>query len=86
MMPFSARMPNASYTACREIVADLGANVLGDVVRRAVRSPRHRPQHRQALSRDLDTVFAKDFGWIVTHAPIIEQFWTLSRISLIPTI
>ena len=47
--------------------ADLGANIFGDVIRRAVGPTRDRPQHGHALGRDLDTVFAKDFGWIVTH-------------------
>ena len=46
---------------------DLGANVLGDFFRRTMGPTRHRPKHGQALSRDLDTVFAKDFGWIVRH-------------------
>jgi len=32
---------------------------------------RYRPQHGQALSRDLDTVFAKHFGWVVKHDLIV---------------
>jgi len=63
---------------------DLGANILGDVIRLAMRAPRDRPKHRQALSRDLDTVFAKDFLSIVTHAGIIGKIWTLSIIRFIP--
>ncbi len=35
-----------------------------DVVRRAVGPTRYRPQHSQALSRDLDTVFAKGAGCV----------------------
>jgi hypothetical protein len=46
---------------------NLGANVLGDIIRRAVGPTRHRPQYSQALRRDLDTMFPKEFGWIVTH-------------------
>lgn len=38
--------------------ADLSANGLGEVVRRGVGPSRHCPQHRQALGRDLDTMFA----------------------------
>ena len=44
---------------------DLGANVLGDAIRRAMRATRDRPQHGQALGRDLETMFAKEVGWIV---------------------
>ncbi len=49
--------------------ADLSANVLGHVVGRAMRPLRHRPQHRQALSCDLDTVLAKCAGKIVRSCP-----------------
>ena len=47
--------------------ADLGPYDLGDVVRRAVRSTGHRRQNGQALSRDLDTVSAKEIGFLVRH-------------------
>ena len=50
---------------------DLRANVLCDVVRRAVRTTRHRPQHGQTLGRDLDTVFAKKFSRIPGHDWIV---------------
>ncbi len=46
---------------------DLGANGLGDLVCRAVRPTRYRAQHGQTLGRDLETVFAKEVGWIVRH-------------------
>ena len=49
--------------------ADFVTNILGDFVRRAMRSPRHDLQHRHALSRDLDAVFAKGVGRIVIHSP-----------------
>jgi len=39
---------------------DLGANVLGDGVRRAVRSTQYRSQNGQSLGRDLDTVLTKE--------------------------
>jgi hypothetical protein len=64
--------------------ADLGANVLGDVVGRAVGPTRHRPQHGQALGRDLDTMFAKEVGWISSHLRIVVRFWTLSSVCLSP--
>ena len=63
---------------------DLGTHVCGDVVSRAMGPPRNRTQNRQALSRYLDTMFAKDFCWIVTHPAMIGNFWTLSRISINP--
>ena len=34
----------------------------------------------------MDTVLAKDFGWVVDHVLIVEQQWTLSRIRLVPKI
>src|SRR3954453_95131 len=64
--------------------ADLGANVLGDVVGCAVGPTRHRPQHGQALGRHLDTLFAKEVGWIARHNWIVFRFWTVSRIWLSP--
>ena len=39
--------------------ADLGPHDLVDVVRGAVRPAGHRPQHRQALGRDLQAVPAE---------------------------
>ena len=63
---------------------NLGANVLGDVVGRAVGLTRHRPQHGQALGRDLDTMFAKEVGWIARHSGIVFRFWTVSTICLTP--
>jgi len=47
---------------------DVGANVLGDGVCRAVGPTRHRSQDGQALGRDLDTMFAKEGGWIFGHS------------------
>src|SRR5262249_59552588 len=64
--------------------ADLGANVLGDVVGRAVGPTRHRPQHGQALGRDLDTTFAKEVGGVTQHNVIVFRVWTLSRVCLSP--
>jgi hypothetical protein len=60
--------------------ADLGANVLGDLVGRAVGPTRHHPQHGETLGRDLDTMFAKEVGWIARHNRIVFRFWTVSRI------
>ena len=50
---------------------DLGTSNLGDSVRRSVEPTRHRPQYGQTLGRDLDTVFAKEFGRIVRHGWIV---------------
>jgi hypothetical protein len=44
---------------------DLDPHSLGDVVRGAVRSVGDRPQDGQTLGRDLETVLAKQVGWIV---------------------
>jgi hypothetical protein len=63
---------------------DLGANVLDDVVHHTMGPTRHRSQHGQALSRDLESVFAKHLGSIVKHDVIIGQIWTVSRSCLIP--
>jgi hypothetical protein len=52
--------------------ADLGAYVLGDGIRGAVRPPRHRPKHSQPLGCDLDAMFAKELGWIC-HGRSIKQ-------------
>ena len=49
--------------------SDLGANLLGNVIRSAMGPQRYRPQHGQALGRDLETVFAELFSGIVGHAP-----------------
>lgn len=46
---------------------DLSANVLGNFVRRAMWPSGYRPHNGQALGRNLETVFAKQFGWIATH-------------------
>ncbi len=43
---------------------DLGANFLGDGIRRGVRSARNRSQHCQALGCDWDAILAKKVGWI----------------------
>ena len=51
---------------------DFGASLLGNVVRRAMWPIRHRPQHCQSLSRDLDAVFVKDLGEIVIHALMLK--------------
>jgi hypothetical protein len=51
---------------------DLGANGLGDIVRRAVRSTRHRRQHGQALSRDLETVSVEQLDRVVMHRGSID--------------
>ena len=50
---------SASYTAWREIGTDLGPHDLVDVVGGAVRSLRHRPEHREPLGRDPQTVRAE---------------------------
>ena len=52
---------------------DIGPNVRGDIVRRAVGMTRHSPQHGQALGRDLEAVFAKKVGWIINHYRVIRQ-------------
>ena len=79
MMPFSARIPKRVVHRLSRDDADFVANVLGDVVRRTVGSPRHRPQHRQALSRDLDTVFAKNLGGIVIHGLTLKADFGLCQ-------
>ena len=52
---------------------NVGTNFPGDIIRRAVGTTRHRPQHSQALRRDVHTVFAKKFGWIISHPRRIRQ-------------
>ena len=44
---------------------DLGSHHIGNVVCRAVRSTRHRPQDGQALGRDLHAVPAQKISWSV---------------------
>ncbi len=44
--------------------ADLGPHQLGKVVRRTVRSSRHRPEHCQPLGRDLETVSTKKVRFV----------------------
>ena len=53
------RAARASYTAWREMAPISARTTLVDVVRGAVRSVGHRPQHGQALRRDLQTVPAE---------------------------
>ena len=52
---------------------DVSTNVTGDVVGHAVGTTRHRPQHGQALSRDLKTVFSQQVGRIVLHGSVLSQ-------------
>jgi hypothetical protein len=52
--------------------ADVGTNVVGDVVRRSV-GPRRKCSHDcQTLRRDLQTVFAKEALWVVEHPLILR--------------
>lgn len=44
--------------------AEIGANVFGEGVRRAMGPTRHRPQHGQALGRNGHAVFAKELSRI----------------------
>lgn len=53
--------------------ADIGPNVCGDIVRRAMGTTRHRPQHGQSLGCDLEAVLAKKVDWIINHADVIDQ-------------
>ena len=41
--------------------------VVSTAVRRAMRPARHSTKNGQALGRDLDTMFAKEGGWISRH-------------------
>ena len=66
--------------------ADIDANVLGDGIRRTVWPTPHRPQRGQALGRDLDTVLAKERGWIFDHdwviCPIVDAVQYVSEANL----
>ena len=61
---------------------DVGSDLLGDNVRRAMGPARHRPKHRQTLGRDLDTVIAKDFGKIINHDHVLCQIMDSVKIRL----
>ena len=77
--------PRASYTAWREIGADLGPHDLVDVVGGAVRSVGHRAQHRQALGRDLQAVLAEQRtvvdGWVPQHGLTVRPI--LDRVNIL---
>jgi hypothetical protein len=59
---------------------DFGTNFTGDVFRRAVRPPRHSPQHRQTLRRNLHPMLPKKVTLIITHNYVLGQNLDLVKI------
>jgi len=61
---------------------DLSAYFGGQEIRSGMRSGGYRPKNGNTLRRDLYSMFAKNFGWVIIHEPFLQptsdtvKIWT----------